>query len=43
VGAEVFEKRKCVDYVGRLPGFWPLGAAERVEVLVLSAVSLPQF
>jgi hypothetical protein len=39
-GAEVFERRKCVDRVGRLSGFWPLGAAEKVEVLVLSVVSL---
>jgi hypothetical protein len=41
VGKEVFEKRKLVDYVRRLQGFWLLGVAEKVEVLVVSAVSFP--
>jgi hypothetical protein len=43
VDAEVFVKSKYVDYGGRLRGFLPLGAVERVEVLAVLIVSLPEF
>lgn len=43
VDAEVFVKSKYVDYGGRLWGFLPLGATERVEVLAVPIVSLPEF
>jgi hypothetical protein len=38
VDAEVFGKRRCVDYIRKFPIFWPITATETVERLVSIAL-----